>query len=160
MNRLRVERLGLCRKQQLVEELLTMLIQVFGGRCSDSAGLGSQGDRNSGIHLFPLELVEALSRNGQTQCFSSLKVLHILTFNPHIDPVRWVLLPPPPPPTLHLGLPRWLTGKEFACQAGYAGDVGSIPGSGRCSGGGNGNPLQYSYLEKSHGQRSLAGYRP
>ena len=25
---------------------------------------------------------------------------------------------------------------------------------------GNGNPLQYSCLEKSHGQRSLAGYNP
>ena len=28
-----------------------------------------------------------------------------------------------------------------------AGDLGSIPGSGRSSGEGNGNPLQYSYLE-------------
>ena len=28
-----------------------------------------------------------------------------------------------------------------------AGDVGSIPGSGRTSGEGNGNPLQYSSLE-------------
>ena len=27
-----------------------------------------------------------------------------------------------------------------------AGDVGSIPGLGRSLGGGNGNPLQYSYL--------------
>ena len=27
------------------------------------------------------------------------------------------------------------------------GDVGSIPGSGRCPRGGNGNPLQYSSLE-------------
>ena len=26
-------------------------------------------------------------------------------------------------------------------------DVGSIPGSGRSPGGGNGNPLQYSHLE-------------
>ena len=30
-----------------------------------------------------------------------------------------------------------------------AGDAGSIPRSGRFSGGGNGNPLQYSYLENS-----------
>ena len=37
-----------------------------------------------------------------------------------------------------------------------AGDAGSIPGSERSSGRGNGNPLQYSCLEKSHGQRSLA----
>ena len=28
-----------------------------------------------------------------------------------------------------------------------AGDTGSIPGWGRSPGGGNGNPLQYSYLE-------------
>ena len=36
----------------------------------------------------------------------------------------------------------------------------SVPGSGRSPGEGNGNPLQYSCLEKSHGQRSLAGYSP
>ena len=35
---------------------------------------------------------------------------------------------------------------------------GSIPGLGRSPGEGNGNPLQYSCLEKSHGQRSLVGY--
>ena len=37
-------------------------------------------------------------------------------------------------------------------------DVGLIPGSGRSPGGGNGNPLQYSCLKKSYGQRSLVGY--
>ena len=36
--------------------------------------------------------------------------------------------------------------------------AGSILGSGKSSGEGNGNPLQYSCLEKSHGQRSLAGH--
>ena len=35
-------------------------------------------------------------------------------------------------------------GKESACNAG---DLGSIPGSGRLPGGGNGYPLQYSCLE-------------
>ena len=39
-------------------------------------------------------------------------------------------------------------------------DVGSIPASERPSGGGNGNLLQYSCLEKSHGQRSLVGHSP
>ena len=34
--------------------------------------------------------------------------------------------------------------KESACNAG---DTGSIPGSGRSPGGGNGNPLQYCCLE-------------
>ena len=36
-----------------------------------------------------------------------------------------------------------LSSKESACNAG---DVGSIPGSGRSPGGGNGNPLHYSCL--------------
>ena len=45
------------------------------------------------------------------------------------------------------GLPQWLSGKESACSAGDKGDVGSIPGSGRCPGDGNGYPLQYSCLE-------------
>ena len=39
-----------------------------------------------------------------------------------------------------------------------AGDLGSIPRLGRSPGGGHGNPLQYSCLKKSHGQRSLSGY--
>ena len=39
-----------------------------------------------------------------------------------------------------------------------AGDPGSIPGLGRSSGKGNGNPLKYSCLENPHAQRSLAGY--
>ena len=43
-----------------------------------------------------------------------------------------------------MGLPRWLSGKESACQAG---DMGSISGLERCPGEGNGNPLQYSCLE-------------
>ena len=37
---------------------------------------------------------------------------------------------------------------------------GSIPGLGRSPGEGNGNPLQYCCLEKSHEQRSLVGYSP
>ena len=48
-------------------------------------------------------------------------------------------------------------GKESACSAG---DPSSIPGLRRFPGEGNGNPLQDSCLEISHGQRSLAGYSP
>ena len=44
-------------------------------------------------------------------------------------------------------LPKWLSGKEFACNEGGAGDVGLIPGLGRFLGVGNSNPLQYSCLE-------------
>ena len=38
-------------------------------------------------------------------------------------------------------------GSEVKASAWNSGDLGLIPGSGRFSGEGNGNPLQYSYLE-------------
>ena len=40
------------------------------------------------------------------------------------------------------------------------GDMISIPGEGKCPGGGHGSPLQYSCLENPHGPRSLVGYSP
>ena len=48
-------------------------------------------------------------------------------------------------------------GKESTCNAG---DPGSIPGSERPPGEDDGYPLQYSYLENSMEQRSLAGCSP
>ena len=45
------------------------------------------------------------------------------------------------------GLLRWFSSKESACNAGVAGDTGSIPGLGRSPGEGQGNPLQYSCLD-------------
>ena len=45
------------------------------------------------------------------------------------------------------GFIQWLSSKESTCNAGVAGDVDSIPGSGRSPGEGNGNPLQYPCLE-------------
>ena len=38
-------------------------------------------------------------------------------------------------------------GSEVKVSACNVGDLDSIPGSGRCPGEGNGNPLQYSCLE-------------
>ena len=55
----------------------------------------------------------------------------------------------------NLGFPFGSDGKESTCKVG---DLGLIPGLGRSPGGGHGNPLQYSCLENSHGQRSLMGY--
>ena len=55
-------------------------------------------------------------------------------------------------PILVFGQSGGSDGKESACSAG---DTGSIPGLGRSPGEGNGNPFQYSCVEKSHGQRSL-----
>ena len=51
-------------------------------------------------------------------------------------------------------------GSEVKASACNAGDLGSIPGSGRSLGGGHGNPFQYSCLENLHRQRNLAGYSP
>ena len=50
--------------------------------------------------------------------------------------------------------PRWPPGflpalLLYSCSACDAGDLGSIPESGRSPGEGNGNPLQYSCLENS-----------
>ena len=50
--------------------------------------------------------------------------------------------------------------KNLPANVGDPGEACLIPGSGRSPGKGNGNPLQCSCLEKSHGQRSLAGHRP
>ena len=44
------------------------------------------------------------------------------------------------------GLPDGSDGKESACDTG---DLGSIPRQGRPPGEGNGDPLQYSWLENS-----------
>ena len=42
---------------------------------------------------------------------------------------------------------RFPGGSEVKASASNVGDLGSIPGLGRSPGEGNGNPLQYSYLE-------------
>ena len=45
------------------------------------------------------------------------------------------------------GFPGGSDGKESACNAGDARDMGSFPGLGRSLGGGHGSPLQYSCLK-------------
>ena len=52
------------------------------------------------------------------------------------------------------GLPRWLSGKEFAFSAG---DPGSIPGSGRSPWRRKWQLIPVLLPGKSHGQRSLVG---
>ena len=58
---------------------------------------------------------------------------------------------------IYRGFPGGLV-KNPLTNAGDVRDVGLISGSGKAPGVGNVNPLQYSCLEKFHGQRSLAGY--
>ena len=45
-------------------------------------------------------------------------------------------------PNSHMGFPGSSAGKEYTCNAG---DLGSVPGSGRTTGEGIGYPLQYSW---------------
>ena len=45
-----------------------------------------------------------------------------------------------------MGFPGVSVGKELACNAGDAGDMGLIPGLGKSLGVGNGNPPHYSCL--------------
>ena len=54
------------------------------------------------------------------------------------------------------GFPDGASGKESTCNAGYARET-LIPRSGRSPGGGNGNPLQYFYLENF---MDRGGYSP
>ena len=56
-----------------------------------------------------------------------------------------------------VGFPADSESIESACNAGVQ---GSIPGTGRSPGRGQGNSLQCSCLENPHGQRSLEGYSP
>ena len=50
--------------------------------------------------------------------------------------------------------------KNPPANAGDIGDVGSIPGSERSPGGGNGKPLQHSCLGNSMDRGGLVGYSP
>ena len=46
-----------------------------------------------------------------------------------------------------MGLPRGSVEKNLPANKGDTGDMGSVPGSGRSPGEGNGSPLQYSCRE-------------
>ena len=69
------------------------------------------------------------------------------------------------PTPVFLGFPGGSDDKESACNAG---NLGLIPGLERSPGGGHGSPLQFSYLDNPHGQRTeempwtedSAGYSP
>ena len=52
------------------------------------------------------------------------------------------------------GFPGGSVIKNLPANAGESRDMGSIPGSGRSPGGGNGNPLQHSCLEISMHRRA------
>ena len=76
------------------------------------------------------------------QTVKNLSVYRRSGFNPWVGKILWRL------PEI-MGFPSGSAGKESSYNAGDTGDSGSIPGSGRFLGEGNGNPLQYSCLENS-----------
>ena len=53
-----------------------------------------------------------------------------------------------------MGFPGGSVSKESACNARDSRDTGSVPGSGRFHGAGNGNPLQYFCLENPTDRRA------
>ena len=61
------------------------------------------------------------------------------------------------PQKKELGLPRWLSGERMCLLIQEIPDTGSIPGSGRSPGEGNGNPLQYACLENSMDREEPGG---
>ena len=71
-----------------------------------------------------------------------LSILYVVVCNVNSNPLIYPSLLSPLV-TITLGLPRWVSGKESACQVE---DVGPSPELGRSTGQGNGNPLQYSWL--------------
>ena len=65
-------------------------------------------------------------------------------FNSWVGKIHWRKDRLPTP--IFLGFPCGSAAKESACNVG---DLGSIPGLGKCPGEGKGYPLQYSNLENS-----------
>ena len=57
-------------------------------------------------------------------------------------------------------LGRFPGGSEIKASAWNTGDLGSIPGSGRSPGEGNGKPTPVLLPGESHGGKSLVGYSP
>ena len=56
-----------------------------------------------------------------------------------------------------MAVPRWLSGKESACNAGNTEDRDSVIGLGRSPGGVNGNLLQYSCQDRGAWQATVHG---
>ena len=70
---------------------------------------------------------------------------------------NWLIFTFSLPTRSHLGFPGGSDGKASVCNAG---DPGSILGSGRSPGEGNGLTTPVFLPEEPHGQRSLVGYSP
>ena len=76
-------------------------------------------------------------------------------FSPWVEKIPWRRDRLPTP--VFMDFPDGSDGKESACNAG---DLGSIPGSGRSPRGGHGNPFQYSCLENPPWTEKPGGLQP
>ena len=82
--------------------------------------------------------------------------MYVLPFYPMLFPTSAIFK------TSQQHVASWvvLVVKNPPANAGDIRNISSNPELGRSPGGGHDNPLQYSYLENPHGQRSLVGYSP
>ena len=102
---------------------------------------GASGEQELWMTPLPAEYSQCIwftKRQDQPPLYLTLLLTHwqCVVIPPYTDIILNQLF-------VHRGLPWGLSSKESACNAG---DMGSIPGSGRFPGEGNGNLLQYSCL--------------
>ena len=117
----------------------SMPTKTLGNQCNRRAGEGVWGLARLSLRLqfpFPRSPGPYQAQTLRPVCFS----VHA-AFSKHEYPEELTSRRP----TNSLGFPGGSAGKESACNPG---DLGSIPGLGRCPGEGNAYPLQYSGLEK------------
>ena len=108
------------------------------GRPAHLVRIWSRGPCTSSFHtLHPRDLSFGLSLH-VAPSFLSVSIVDLP--HPCLLPLDWQV------PTATLGFPAGSAGKESTC---HVGDLGSIPGLGRCPGEGKRYPLQYSGLENS-----------
>ena len=108
-------------------------------------GEGPGMQRGSEIHQGPTLSFWMLRWLSVYELLSSALVSFLCSFKILLPPVGFV------------GFPGGSDGKESTCSAA---DLGSIPGSGRSPGEGNGYPLQYSCLEDPMDREAWQGYSP
>ena len=133
----------LCEDASQLELTFVFLFYVFSNKYSDKTCVSNKRNRLKPVcyrwcqksRIFVLILYLTII------CYIPLGTSSIFheTLCPHIKWKGWTWY--------FLGSLSTLGGSEVKASASNVGDLGSIPGSGRSPGEGNGNPLQYSCLE-------------
>ena len=106
---------------------------------------GGEGGVEEISHTEPWRISTSLNYSGASlvaQLVKNLPAMQETQFNSWVGKIPWRKNRLPTP--VFLGFPGGSVSKESTF---HAGDLDSIPGSGRLPGEGHGNPIQYSYLE-------------